>query len=76
MQVFIRGGALHLIPPPAAATRKRELPPIALLDALSALRDPSVETRASDRIQKAIQRPIAGSVLTLLRVSFDSCLPV
>ncbi|GAQ92583.1 hypothetical protein KFL_010610030 [Klebsormidium nitens] len=59
-RVFIRRGALHLISPPAGATRRHEPPPISLADALAALRDPSVETRASDRIQSAVQRPIAG----------------
>jgi hypothetical protein len=65
-QVFLRKGALHLIPPADSAKRRRKLPPILLTDALKALRDPSTSTKASEKIQIAIQRPIAGLVARAL----------
>ncbi|KAK1292020.1 hypothetical protein QJS10_CPB17g02505 [Acorus calamus] len=54
-RVFVRGGELHIVP------RDRRLPRNPrLVDSLKALARPDVETRASETVQAAVNRRLAG----------------
>ncbi|KAK1316500.1 hypothetical protein QJS10_CPA05g01488 [Acorus calamus] len=54
-RVFVRGGELHIVP------RDRRLPRNPrLVDSLKALASPDVETRASEAVQAAVNRRLAG----------------